>query len=188
MSLRGEYPISTKKGLVALTAAILTKPMTEVTMPLAITILQSGRPKFSTLVASLLRCPRILNPRMIIARPSGTKPDSLLRSGHHFLKYDLNRLSSETTRKKPIAFVTKWETPSKKKNYLQYELRCKMRLRRMTYAWCLNGHNQHYPTCCNNGEESNNVEDANDVENNVTLATALLLVNYSIDPEHFEKR
>ena len=50
--------------------------------------------------------------------PSGTKPASLLRSGHQFLKYDLKRPISDMTRKSPIAFVTKWETPSKKKNYV----------------------------------------------------------------------
>ena len=60
----------------------------------------------------------MLNPRMTIARPNGTKPDSLLRSGHHLAKYDLNRLTSDRIRKIPIALVTKCETPSKKKNYV----------------------------------------------------------------------
>lgn len=38
-----------------LTAMMLKKPITEVIIPDAMTIRQSGRPKFSTLVAGLLR-------------------------------------------------------------------------------------------------------------------------------------
>lgn len=59
----------------------------------------------------------MLNPRMIIDRPRGTKPDSGLSRGQYLTKYDLKRLTSETTRKRPIVLVMKWETPSKKKNY-----------------------------------------------------------------------
>lgn len=95
---------------------MLKKPMMEVKIPEAMTIRQSGRPKLSTLVAALFRLPRMLKPKMIIDMPRGTKPDSELRRGQYLTKYVLKRLSSETTRKRPITLVTKWETPSKKKN------------------------------------------------------------------------
>ena len=99
-----------------LTATILATPMIEDKIPDAMTRRQSASPRFSTLVASLLRCPKMLKPRINIARPRGTKPDSGLSSGQYRAKYDLKRVSSETIRKRPIVLVMKCETPSKKKN------------------------------------------------------------------------
>jgi len=83
-------------------------------MPDAMTMRHIGKPRFDWLVAALLRLPRILNPSAIIDMPRKTKPDSRLSKGQFRAKYVLKRLTSEKMRKRPIVFVMKWETPSKK--------------------------------------------------------------------------
>jgi hypothetical protein len=96
-------------------ATMLKRPIRDERMPDAMTIRQRGRPKVLTLVALLLRLPRMLKPRMIIDVPRKTKPDSMLSNGQFLAKYDLKRVSSETMRKRAIMEVMKCETPSKKK-------------------------------------------------------------------------
>jgi hypothetical protein len=64
-----------------LTAMMLKRPITDDRIPDAMTMRQRGSPKFSTLVANLLRLPKMLKPRMIIDKPRGTNPDSGLSSG-----------------------------------------------------------------------------------------------------------
>jgi hypothetical protein len=76
-------------------------------MPDAITMRHIGKPKFAWLVATLLRLPRILNPRAIMDMPRKTKPDSGLSIGQLRAKYVLKRLTSETMRKRPIELVMK---------------------------------------------------------------------------------
>ncbi len=65
---------------------ILKNPMRAVRIPEAITIRHIGRPKLSTLVAALLRLPKILKPKTIMAMPRKTKPDSGLSMGQNFAK------------------------------------------------------------------------------------------------------
>ncbi len=84
-------------------------------MPDEMTMRQRGRPRLATLVAFLLRLPRMLKPNMIIDMPRKIKPDSMLSNGQRVAKYDLKRVSSETMRKRAIEDVMKCETPSKKK-------------------------------------------------------------------------
>ena len=67
-------------------AMMLKRPIKAERMPEAMTMRQSGRPKFATLVALLLRLPRILKPRMIIDMPRKTKPDSMLSNGQYRAK------------------------------------------------------------------------------------------------------
>ncbi len=95
---------------------ILNRPMSDVKIPEAITTRHIGRPKFWTLVADLLRLPRMLKPRTIMDMPKKTKPDSGLSIGQLRAKYERKREHSETMRKIPIELVMKCDTPSKKKN------------------------------------------------------------------------
>lgn len=95
---------------------MLKNPIRAVRIPDEMTILHMGRPRLSALVAVLLRFPRMLKPKTIIAVPRKTKPDSGLSIGQLRAKYLRKRFTSETTRKMPIELVMKWETPSKKKN------------------------------------------------------------------------
>lgn len=96
-------------------ATKLATPKIMAKMPAAITRLRSGLPKFSSLVAALLRLPRTLQPKANIVVARKTNPYSGLSNGHWREKYVLNRLSSETMRKVLIMKVIKWDTPSKKK-------------------------------------------------------------------------
>jgi len=67
-------------------AMMLDSPINDERMPDAMTMRHIGKPKLLTLVACLFRLPRILKPRMIIAMPRKTKPDSGLRSGQEWAK------------------------------------------------------------------------------------------------------
>jgi hypothetical protein len=60
-----------------LTAMMLNKPIREERMPEAMTMRHRGRPRLLTLVALLFRLPRMLKPRIIIAIPRKTKPESM---------------------------------------------------------------------------------------------------------------
>ena len=105
-----------RDGRCWLTAMILKRPMRDVKIPAEITTRHIGKPKLLTLVAGLLRFPRILKPRTIIDMPRKTKPYSGLSMGQLRTKYERKREHSETMRKRPIVLVMKCETPSKKKN------------------------------------------------------------------------
>jgi len=98
-------------------AIMLKRPIKEERMPDAMTMRQRGRPRVVTLVAVLLRLPKMLKPRAIMDMPRKTKPDSMLSIGQFCAKYDLKRVSSETMRKIEITEVMKCETPSKKKKF-----------------------------------------------------------------------
>lgn len=86
---------------------MFAKPRTALRIPPAITTLHNGKPKFSTLVAFLLRLPRMLKPRMIIELPRKENPEFLLSIGQNFSKYGVNMESSETMRKRPMLEVKK---------------------------------------------------------------------------------
>lgn len=103
-----------------LTAMMLATPITDVRMAPEMTTLHSGRPRFSTLVAGLLRFPSILNPSTNIDVPRKTKPCSGLSKGQFRAKYVRNRLHSEIMRKIEMTLVMKCDTPSKKKNYMMH--------------------------------------------------------------------
>lgn len=60
---------------------MLRKPRMITTIPDDMTIRQKARPSESSLVAPLLRLPRMETPRMIMATPSVTKPELRLRRG-----------------------------------------------------------------------------------------------------------
>jgi hypothetical protein len=98
-----------------LTAIMLKRPINAHKIPPEMTTRHKGSPRFVTLVATLLRLPRVLNPKIIIVRPRNTSPDSSLSSGQLLAKYDLKSVSSDAIRKIPMTLVTKWEVPSKKK-------------------------------------------------------------------------
>jgi len=93
----------------------LKSPINDDKIPDAMTMRHRGSPKLFTLVAFLFKLPRMLKPKIIMAMPRKTKPDSGLSIGQLRRKYERKRDSSETTRKIPMTLVMKWETPSKKK-------------------------------------------------------------------------
>jgi hypothetical protein len=95
---------------------ILNNPIKEVIIPPEITTRHIGKPKFCTLVAPLLRLPKMLKPSTTIDMPRKTKPHSGLSMGQLCAKYERKREHSETMRKRPIVLVIKCDTPSKKKN------------------------------------------------------------------------
>ena len=65
---------------------ILKNPIIDDKIPPAITTCHKESPRFSTLVATLLRFPRILKPRTIMAKPRVTKLASILSRGQFLLK------------------------------------------------------------------------------------------------------
>lgn len=73
-------------------------------------------------------------------------------------------------RKIPMMLVMKWETPSKKKNYLQYKQICSDILNEDPYIGGLNSSNQHNPTSNHYCDERDDVEDSKDIEDDVALA------------------
>jgi hypothetical protein len=107
---------------------ILKNPIMDDRMPPAITTCHRESPKFSTLVATLLRLPRILKPKTIMDKPRNIRLASALSRGQFRSKYDLNSPSSDTTRNKPIVLVMKCDTPSKKKNYKECQTHKSMRM------------------------------------------------------------
>jgi hypothetical protein len=98
------------------TAIILKSPIKDVIIPPAMTTRHIGRPKFCTLVAPLLRLPKMLKPSTIIDKPRKTKPHSGLSMGQLRAKYERKMEHSETMRKRPMELEMKCDTPSKKKN------------------------------------------------------------------------
>lgn len=61
-------------------------PKIELSIPPAITTLQSGRPRFATLVAVLFRLPRTFMPMMNIELPRKRKDEVGARSGQFVAK------------------------------------------------------------------------------------------------------
>lgn len=53
---------------------------------------------------------------------------------------------------------------------------------RSTYAWGFDCHDKHNPTCCHHCEESNDVENPNDIQDDVSLASPV----FSAEAEHFD--
>jgi hypothetical protein len=74
-----------------------------------------GRPRLSTLVATLLRFPSVLQPKTVIVSPRKENPDSSLNNGQFLMKYLLKRPISDTIRPRLITLAMKWEVASKKK-------------------------------------------------------------------------
>ena len=97
-------------------AMMLMKPMAKTITPAPMTILQKGMPRFSWLVASLLRLPRRLLPMTIMPRPRKLKPCELLRTGQLRSNHRLNTEHSEVTRNMLDRAVMTCVAPSKKKN------------------------------------------------------------------------
>lgn len=64
-----------------LTAMRFTTPRIVMTMPEEMTICQKEWPRTCSLVAALLRLPRMETPRIIMATPRVTKPELGLRRG-----------------------------------------------------------------------------------------------------------
>lgn len=100
-----------------LTAIMLKNPRAKTMIPEPMTIRQKGIPSDFWLVASLLRLPMMLFPRMIIARPKKLKPCELLNTGQFLSYHPLNSEHSETTRNMLDRAVMMCVAPSKKKNY-----------------------------------------------------------------------
>jgi hypothetical protein len=65
---------------------ILKKPIMDDRMPPAITTCHRESPRFSILVATLLRLPRILKPNTTMDKPRETRLASLLSSGQFLSK------------------------------------------------------------------------------------------------------
>ena len=63
------------------TAKMLITPRTTTTMPEEITIRQNASPRDCSLVACLLRFPRMPTPTIIMRDPRVTKPEDELRRG-----------------------------------------------------------------------------------------------------------
>jgi len=86
---------------------ILKSPNSELRIPDDMTTRHIGKPRFSTLVATLLRFPRVMKPRQIIEMPRATKPDSSQNEGQQRANHFLKNPDSETMRKMPRALITK---------------------------------------------------------------------------------
>ena len=69
------------RGIWGLTTKMLMTPRNTTTIPEDITIRQKESPRDFSLVACLLRFPRIETPTMIISTPRVTKPEDGLRRG-----------------------------------------------------------------------------------------------------------
>lgn len=55
-------------------------------------------------------------------------------------------------------------------------------LRSSTDARCFDGHDKHNPTSCHDGEESDDVEDANNIQDDVSLSSSFFFA----EVEHIE--
>lgn len=77
--------------------------------------------------------------------------------------------------------VMKCETPSKKKNWIHVRIGS-FHLTRSTDARGFDGHDKHNPTSCHDCEESDNVEDADNIQNDVSFTSSF----FSAEVEHFE--
>ena len=69
-----------------------------------------------------------------------------------------------------MMLVIKWETPSKKKNYLQYKQKSADVGNEEPYVRGLNGPNKHNPTSDHYCDERDDVENSKDIEDDIALA------------------
>ena len=86
---------------------ILKSPNKAFRIPDAMTTRHIGKPRLCTLVATLLRFPRVIKPRAIMDKPRATRPASLLNAGHIRAYHFLKKPNSEMMRKTPMTLEMK---------------------------------------------------------------------------------